>query len=98
MKTAQSAAYEAAINAPTYTVASHALAAAMVTGKYTRNGSVFGIFTSMDKALAYLNKECRIFAPAGRNTVTGKQETILTFRASIVETTRGNSQIVFPVR
>ena len=97
MKTS-SQAYTDAINAPTYTVASHALAASMVTGKRIRTGSVFGVFNTIERAMDFLEEQCKVFAPAGKNMKTGKQETIRSYKASVVETVRGASQIVFPVK
>lgn len=98
MKTAQSQAYHEAINAPTFTVASHALASAMVTGKRIRTGSVFGTFSTIEKAMDFLEDQCKVFAPAGKNLKTGEVETIRSYKASVVETVRGASQIVFPVK
>lgn len=97
MKTS-SQAYAEALSAPTYTVASHALAASMVTGKRIRTGSVFGVFNTIERAMAFVEAQCKVFAPAGKNLATGKQETIRSYKASIVETVRGASQIVFPIK
>ena len=97
MKT-PSQAYADAINAPTYTVTSHALAAAMVTGKRIRTGSVFGVFNTIERAMAFVEEQCKVFAPAGKNMKTGKQETIRSYKASVVETIRGESIIVFPIK
>jgi len=90
--------YAEAINAPTYTVASHALASAMVTGKRIRTGSVFGTFSTIERAMAFVEEQCKVFAPAGRNLQTGKVETIRSYKASVVETVRGASQIIFPIK
>lgn len=98
MKTAQSKAYEEAINSPVFTVASHVLASAMVTGKRIRTGSIFGVFNTIERAMAFVEDQCTVFAPAGKNMKTGKQETIRSYKASVVETIRGASQIVFPVK
>lgn len=93
-----SQAYAEAINAPTYTVASHALASAMVTGRRLRAGAVFGTFSTIERAMAFVEDQCKVFAPAGKNLKTGKAETIRSYKASVVETVRGASQIVFPIK
>ena len=88
--------YQAAINATVYQLVTLALARAMVRGIRTSavRGSVYGTYRTYAGALAARERDCKRFAPAGKNLETGKQEAMKVYTAVIVATTGGLSEIL----